>query len=67
MLPPGCARLVTSPAPIGSTPIHTIGMVPAAASAASATGLLMATISAGLRPATSRARSGKPPDRLSPE
>jgi hypothetical protein len=43
-LPRGCARLVASPAAIGSTPIHTMGMVPVAARAASTTWLEMATI-----------------------
>ena len=48
MLPPECARLVTSPTRNGSTAIQTIGVVSATERTASATGSVMATIRTGL-------------------
>jgi len=57
MLPPGCAKLLANPAWIGSPPIHTIGVVLAAARTARAIGSVLATITSGLRLTTSRARS----------
>jgi hypothetical protein len=56
--PPGCARLATSPAPIGSeTLVTTIGIVVVALFAASAAGVLTAKITSTRACTRSRAKS----------
>jgi len=61
MLPPGRARLATSPIAIGSLAVtNTIGMVEVAALAASAGGVpAIATITATLRAMRSASSAGK--------
>src|ERR1700730_16210501 len=48
MLPPGCARLVASPAWIGSPPIQTIGIESVAARTARAIASVLAMIRSGV-------------------
>src|SRR4051794_18246508 len=58
-LPPGWARLATSPSPTGSAPLlKTIGIVEVALFAASAEGGLFAMIKSTLRPTRSAANAG---------
>ena len=58
-LPPGRARLATSPSPTGSAPpLKTIGIVEVALVAANAPGGLVAMIKSTLRPTRSAANAG---------
>src|SRR5260221_10394795 len=60
MLPPGCAKLLTKPDPIGSEAERiTIGIVDVALCKASIAGVVSATMTSGFKLTTSFARSGK--------